>query len=193
MPGIAGGFSRRLRIYAAAVVLFVVAGVLHRGAPAPETDPVPQARVGGAEQSVPCASFVPDLVEISARVGDGDLRAAERIAAGGDRLYNERDLAWGNLYEAMIVWNAAAREAAGIASSPPLLYDLLDRILIAEKEFCERFRFHRSSAEVAFAAGDLERALYHAQVVLESIPDPFDARYQWAKEMQLECRPAAEE
>ncbi len=193
MPGITGGFGRQLWIYGAAIVLLVAAGVLHRGKPAPETDPVTRARVGAPEQAVPCASFVPDLTEIASNAGRGDLRAAQRIAAGGDRLYDERDLAWGNLYEAMVVWNAAAREAAGIESSPPLLYDLLDRILLAEKEFCERFRFHRSSAEVAFAAGDLERALYHAQVVLESIPDPFDARYQWAKEMQLESRPSADE
>jgi len=183
----------QLWVYAAALALLAAAGILHRGSPVSDADLPPPAPSAALETAPPCASFVPDLATLSPAVGPVDLRVAATLIESGDRLYEERDLAWGNLYEAIMVWRAAAEEAAGLDPRPPLLYLALERILKAEEEFCERFRFHRSSAEVAFAAGDLERALYHAQVVLESIPEPFDARYQWAKAMQLKSRPAGEE
>lgn len=135
-----------------------------------------------------CVSFVPELLAEGSLPDAADGAVHDRSMLSAKRLFDERELAWGNLHQALEIWRRVVLPSSGARPRPPLFYDALEEILLAEETLCERLRTHRAMAEMNHASGDTQEALTHVRIILESIPDPFDYRYQWAKELELEMR-----
>ncbi len=101
------------------------------------------------------------------------------------RLYDERGLAWNNLYRSLLVsWTVATRTAA-LVPRPRIFYEAVEQALLAEEAIFKQVGEQKRFAELAWAAGDEESAQKHLSIILETIPDPFDSHYQWAKDSQL--------
>jgi hypothetical protein len=179
--------------YGLAAFLFVMAGVLlviptDPGAPPDEA--ATSGGEGGGRTQPECPSFAPELgVEaVPGAPPESETERALGLVKVADRLYEERELDRSHLHEALKLWREGATVLAAYEERPAILFEVLSRMQAAEDEACARYRSHRKSAEVAMASRRSREALFHAQVVLESVPDPSDLRYQWAKRVQLRAR-----
>lgn len=130
-------------------------------------------------------------LDVERKVGPVPAFRIARARSGlerASRLFEERRLSRRNLHEALIEWRGVIDSLAVYEERPPEFFEALALLQEAEDEVCDKYRAHRKSAELASAAGEVDKALYHAQAVLEMVPEPGDPRYRWAKEVQLHSR-----
>ena len=132
-----------------------------------------------ADAIYPTKSGAPDAEELE--------RARGHLVAG-NRLFDDRALSSRRLFDAVLEWRDAVEMLEVWQERPAEYYDALEHILAGESELCDRYHDARRAIELATAGDRADTVLYFSTWIIESIPDPSDPRYRWAKSAQIDAR-----
>jgi pSer/pThr/pTyr-binding forkhead associated (FHA) protein len=107
------------------------------------------------------------------------------LAALAVRLYQEKEVARRNLYDASLNMKKVCRNADSVKVPPDSLRKWQDLEKKYEAELQENFKKLKSLATVALNQKKNALCKSHLARIMESIPDPGDPRYKWARQNYL--------
>jgi hypothetical protein len=102
------------------------------------------------------------------------------------RLYDQRDVKFGNLHEAVVVLGRAQVDLRSVEPKPDFYPDSVTLLADCKKLLEERYTEYNFRASRAVNLGQWDNAARELRVILEMIPDESDSRYQQARSMLIE-------
>ena len=102
------------------------------------------------------------------------------------KLHDEREIRYGNLYEAIKCGREAEWYLETVEPKPDFYPELISGVKEAAEELENKYKDHRFQAERAIKLRDWDEALRELQVIRELIPDRSDERYKKAHKSIIE-------
>ncbi|MBR0197360.1 MAG: FHA domain-containing protein [Kiritimatiellae bacterium] len=99
----------------------------------------------------------------------------------GDAKWRERDVAWGNISEAIDAWKKAEFRLRTVNPKPASYEKLLEKRRAAEEELSKRYTAHRQEANIAKGTRKWDDAIKELNIIRELVPDRNDSRHSEAE------------
>jgi hypothetical protein len=170
----------------AIVVILILIGSLYLLLPGEDRkEETPGSAKEAAEKdSLVLAVRIPAAV-FNGEIPTDEMRTARSLLTAAEKLYSEKMIRSMNISESIARWQQAI-DLMGKYSQRTAAFDsaVVD-IKSAKIELHQRYRELAKSVRIAQSQKDYEKANADVQRILQSIPDPRDWRYKWAKNIEL--------